>query len=520
LGYLIFLAMAGCVTLLLMILGLERGAHTPVILMAIYWWGTRLVPTVILFWIIRKRARSVKGHLVLLSSSITGLLVSAFLFAFRDSAVALAFSQIIRVVCFELGVATLGALVVFLSISRRQVIADKGSARQTPLARHRFRVLAFVAVGLGVGLVIAAHVARLGYRSDDRQLMAPRLGSTAALDVLFIGNSLTSEYYDMPRNLARLSELSDPSRKVEVQSCVLPALGLTGHWNHAGALKMIRKGGWDYVVLQENSFEAILHTDSMHTMVRKFDDEIKEVGARTVLYMTWNPRVCLRFPPPGNPTVARIGRFFGFRIRWLGRDPVYHLWIGGCGKAEPLLSFDAWLEAYRSIAGELDALVAPVGLAWDLVLKEDPSRPLYRRLGNHPSKLGAYLTVCVFYAAFHERSPVGIPNQISLFERDGTERKTIHIGESDAQLMQRISWQAVQEQDELVSRRLSPATAEEWFVLAMVYESEGKAREALDAWKAYLDQSGTRTAIAKRHMAACRAQLATHSDGNGTKKKR
>jgi hypothetical protein len=102
---------------------------------------------------------------------------------------------------------------------------------------------------------------------------------------------------------------------------------------------------------------------------------------------------------------------------------------------------------------------------------------------------------------------------MSLFERDGTERKTIHISESDAQLMQRISWQAVQEQDELASRRLSPASAEEWFVLAMVYESEGKAREALDAWKAYLDQKGTKTAIARRHMAVCRARLATHSGG-------
>jgi len=102
---------------------------------------------------------------------------------------------------------------------------------------------------------------------------------------------------------------------------------------------------------------------------------------------------------------------------------------------------------------------------------------------------------------------------MSLFERDGTERKTIHISESDAQLMQHISWQTVQEQDELAARRRRPATAEEWFVLAMVYESEGKAREALDAWKAYLDQKGTKAAIAERHMAACRARLETHSDG-------
>ena len=263
-------------------------------------------------------------------------------------------------------------------------------------------------------------------------------------------------------------------------------------------------------MLQENSFEAVLHTDSMHRMVREFDREIKRVGARTVLYMTWNPEACLRFPPPGNPTVARIGRLIGFRSRGLGRDPVYHLWRGtrACRRGEPLLPLDPWLEAYVSIAGEIDARVAPVGIAWDLARKENLSQPLYRRGGNHPTRLGAYLAVCVFYATICDTSP----NRLFLFERDGTERRTIHIDESDARLVQRISWQAVQEQDDLASRRLSPETAEGWFALAMVYETEGKVPQALDAWEAYLDQKGSRTAIARRHMADCRSRLLAQED--------
>ena len=512
-GYLLFVGLAGCITLLLMILGLERHVSAPVLPMAMYGWGAWLVPTILLFWIIRKRANSVKDHLVLLFLSITGLFISGFLFGFRDSGVVLALSRTLGTVGLDLGVAALGALLVFLAVSGRQAIADKALTGQTASARHRIRILVSVAIGLVVGLTIAVPLVLLKSGSDGRRVMGPRAGSSDVLDVLFIGNSLTAARYDIPRNLARLSELTNSSKNVEIQSFVLPAFGLTGHWNRAGALKMIRQGGWDYVVLQENSFEAVLNTDSMHTTVRKFDHEIKKVGARTILYMTWHPRACLRFPPLGNSTVARIGRFFGFRSRWLGRDPVYHLWVGGSGKEEPVLPLDAWLEAYMSIAGELDALVAPVGLAWDLALKRDPSRPLYQKGGNHPTTLGAYLAVCVFYATIHDRSPVGLPSELSLFERDGTERKTIHISESDAQLMQQISWQAIQEQDELVSQWPSPTTAEGWFVLAMVYESEGKTREALDAWKAYLDRNGTKTAIAERHMDACRARLAADSHG-------
>ena len=512
-GYLLFLAVAGCITLFLMIVGLERGPDTPVLFFAAYWWGTRLVPAMILFWIIRKRALSVKDHLLLLFGSIGAVLVSAFLFAFRSFSLASAFSRILLIAGVLVGVAALVALVVFLTTSRARVVADGGSRTRNHSVRHRFRVLVSVAMGVGVGLTITAFLGRLRHGSENLGRIEPRVGSPAVIDVLFIGNSLTAAYYDIPRNLMRISNLADSPKRLEAHICVLPAAGLTEHWEHGVALNRIQQGGWDFVVLQENSFEAVLQTDSMHRVVREFDREIKKVGARTVLYMTWNPQACLRFPPPGNPTVARIGRFFGFRSCWLGRDPVYHLLTGACRKGEPLLPLDAWLEAHVSIAGEIDALVAPVGLAWDLVLKEDPSRPLYRRGGNHPTQLGAYLAVCVLYATICDTSPVGLPNQLFLFERDGTERKTIHIDESDARLVQRTSWQAIQEQGRLASQRPSPETTEGWFALAMVYETEGKAPEALDAWEAYLDHQGTKTAIARRHMAQCRARLAAKEEG-------
>lgn len=49
---------------------------------------------------------------------------------------------------------------------------------------------------------------------------------------------------------------------------------------------------------------------------------------------------------------------------------------------------------------------SPVGLAWDLALKKDPSRPLYQKGGNHPTTLGAYLPSV--YST--PRSMTGVPS--------------------------------------------------------------------------------------------------------------
>lgn len=508
-SYLVFLALAAGLTLLLMILGLEHRASAPVLFAAIRTWVVELVPICLLFWALRKKARSVRGHLLPLLISGIALCTSRFLFSFQGSALAMLCSAILLVIAFDLGVATLGALVAFLATSRRSAPDEERETGRTHRGPRAARILLFSAGGVVVGLATVAIGIRLGGTPDAPPPLKSRAASSATLDILFIGNSLT--YYNhLPRNLERLAALAEEPEEVEVRSCVAPGRSLPGHWDHGMALRRIRQGGWDYVVLQEGSFDAVLHTDRMHAAIRKFDHEIRQAGARTALHMAAKPQVCLMFPPPGNPTVARIGRFLGFRCRWLGKDPVYALWRGGCTRKETLLPLDVWLEAYASIASELDAVLVPAGLAWDSALKEDPTLRLYQEDGNHPSELGTYLSVCVFYASLTGRNPEALPGELTRFERDGSEGKTTHFGESEARPLQRIAWQSVQRRDEREGRRPGPSTAEGWFALAMVYESAGKEREALDAWQAYLERGGVATAIARRHLASCRDRLAAH----------
>lgn len=59
------------------------------------------------------------------------------------------------------------------------------------------------------------------------------------------------------------------------------------------------------------------------------------------------------------------------------------------------------------IARELKALVAPVGLAWQSILKLDWGTELYHQDGSHPSAAGTYLAACVFYATLTGMNPEG-----------------------------------------------------------------------------------------------------------------
>ena len=62
---------------------------------------------------------------------------------------------------------------------------------------------------------------------------------------------------------------------------------LEEHWQVGKALPSIQQGGWDYVVLQEQSQRPVLEQPKFFEFAQAFDLEIKQSGAQTVLLMTW-----------------------------------------------------------------------------------------------------------------------------------------------------------------------------------------------------------------------------------------
>lgn len=64
---------------------------------------------------------------------------------------------------------------------------------------------------------------------------------------------------------------------------------------------------------------------------------------------------------------------------------------------------------YVEAGNEIDALVIPVGLAFDEAYRRYPDWKLHKSDGSHPTLIGTYLAACTVYAAIYGKSPVGNP---------------------------------------------------------------------------------------------------------------
>jgi len=185
------------------------------------------------------------------------------------------------------------------------------------------------------------------------QVAAARGQSAKEIRVLFIGNSLTY-FNDLPAQLQALVAEGYPGGPAVRYESVTPGgCTLRKHWTDRTAAARIAQGGWDYVVLQEQSQVPFSDRAQMYHYARLFDRAIKKVGAKTVLYMT--------FP-------------------WKNK------FVAG----------DKMPEIYSALGKELGAIVVPVDVAWHEAASLDPEFALYRSDGVHPSPAGTYLAACCF----------------------------------------------------------------------------------------------------------------------------
>ena len=214
------------------------------------------------------------------------------------------------------------------------------------------------------------------YAADKTPSPAPKV---TAIDpphkVLFVGNSFTYYGDGVGGKFARLARATDQAnrKKYKWRSMTISAARLADHVWGLQAInrkpsptdRLARK--WDAVVLQGHSTEPIREKlkGDFQAAAKELDGIIRKNGARTVLFMTW------------------------------GYD-------GKKGMTQKLR------DAYTAMANRLDALVVPVGLAFELAQKENPRAGLFASDNKHPSPKGSYLAACVFYAAFYGKSPEGI----------------------------------------------------------------------------------------------------------------
>src|SRR5262249_27662637 len=111
--------------------------------------------------------------------------------------------------------------------------------------------------------------------------MAKGVRAGAALKVLFVGNSFTARN-DLPGRIAHLAAAR--GRRLEHRLISPGGASLRQHWNAGAALEAIQGGGYDHVVIQEQSTLPVKNAKRMHENVRLFDEAIRGSGAKTALY--------------------------------------------------------------------------------------------------------------------------------------------------------------------------------------------------------------------------------------------
>ena len=202
-----------------------------------------------------------------------------------------------------------------------------------------------------------------------------------SLRVLFIGNSYTY-YHEMPRMVAEMGGTIGSSPKINIAYTQITPGGwsLQRHWEGDDVQKALRRGCWDYVVIQENSsLPARPSTEvarDTYTYAWKIDSLAKaeNPGVTTIMYMTWGHKDgCLR-PVEGYPM---IDTYAGMQQRLI--------------------------QSYLEMAYMCGAECAPVGMAWQQFRAEHPYDTLYWPDGTHPSVLGSYLAANVIFATITQR---------------------------------------------------------------------------------------------------------------------
>jgi hypothetical protein len=202
---------------------------------------------------------------------------------------------------------------------------------------------------------------------------------SATKKVLFIGNSYTAV-----NNLPQM--LKDAA--LSVNDTVLfdgntpGGYTFQGHSTNATSLAKIMIGGWDFVVLQEQSqmpsFPDQQVAAEVFPFARKLDSIVAQYNscAETIFYMTWGRKNgdasnCDSWPPV---------------CTYNGMDSLLNL-------------------RYQTMAQQNNAIVSPVGEVWKYVRANHPEIELYQTDESHPSVAGTYLAACTFYATIFRKDP-------------------------------------------------------------------------------------------------------------------
>lgn len=196
--------------------------------------------------------------------------------------------------------------------------------------------------------------------------------------VLFIGNSFTYTN-NLPQTIANLAAAEGDT--LLFASSTPGGYTLEMHCSYGPTLSAIAAGGWDYVILQEQSelpaFPPMQVDTQVYPYAMRLDSliHVADSCTETVFFLTWghqngDPLNCAYYP--------QICTYTGMQ--------------------------DRLSQSYLQM-GRLDsATVAPVGEAWRSIMAQPHGFNLYVSDSTHPSIFGTYLAASVFYEVLFQKT--------------------------------------------------------------------------------------------------------------------
>ena len=195
------------------------------------------------------------------------------------------------------------------------------------------------------------------------------------VSVLFVGNSLTNTN-DLPVVFRSFAAASGLHVDIDVYSVTPGGAFLSDHWKRGQALTLLRTQHPNFLILQGQSLEPLLSPQSFAYHAGLFKTEAEKIQAKMVLFSTWAR-------PDG--------------------DAYYKDATSGGSSIEMQTRLNS---SYSTLAQNIGATLAPIGLAWQRAHEVAPQIQLLDGT-QHPSPAGTYLAAAVLFRTLFNSSTVG-----------------------------------------------------------------------------------------------------------------
>ena len=241
-------------------------------------------------------------------------------------------------------------------------------------------------------IALAGSIAVLWRQSQPERTHIPE----NAVRVLFVGNSHTF-FNEMPEMVSELAAAAGVERPLHYVMEAPGGAGFVEHLDSGRVQTLLEEEQWDYVVLQDQQQRPSFTFDReradrwFFTPARALDTMVRDTGAETILFMTWARH-------SGDPDNVEGDTYDRMQAR-----------VG---------------DAYAALASEIDATVAPVGLAWQSSYHQRPELTLWRPDGSHAQVAGSYLAALVLFGAIYEQSLLGNTYAAGLSQEDASFLQT------------------------------------------------------------------------------------------------